>query len=193
MKTERNGFKLIYAGIGHRDAPAYVLNTFEKIGSLLAFNGFVLRSGGARGSDSAFERGCDKYNGLKEIYLPYKGFNGNDSPLYNIKLDRDALNIASKYHYRWDVLSNVTKLLIGRNTYQILGEDLKTPADFVVCYTSTASSGTEQALRIARSYNIPIFNIGNNFLWPKDKKEKFIDELIKTYHLNEIGDEENAV
>ena len=47
-----------YAGIGTRVTPPAVLERMTNIGMLLAMQGFVLRSGGARGADRAFEEGA---------------------------------------------------------------------------------------------------------------------------------------
>ena len=52
-----------YSGIGSRETPDNVLVVMEKLGAAFAKKGFVLRSGGADGADSAFERGCDSANG----------------------------------------------------------------------------------------------------------------------------------
>ena len=73
---------IYYAGIGSRSTPDNVLGIMEKLGIVLAKKGFILRSGGADGADKAFEKGCDLASGQKEIYLPWKGFNGNNSSLY---------------------------------------------------------------------------------------------------------------
>jgi hypothetical protein len=42
-----------------------------------------------------------------------------------------------------------------------LGPDLKTPVNFVICYTADGgfSGGTGLAMHIADKYNIPIFNL----------------------------------
>jgi hypothetical protein len=49
----------------------------------------------------------------------------------------------------------------SRNVHQVLGRDLKTPSDFVICWTADGgfSGGTGQALRIADDHGIPIFNM----------------------------------
>jgi hypothetical protein len=51
----------------------------------------------------------------------------------------------------------------GRNAQIVLGDDLKTPVDFVVCWTPDGklTGGTAMALRIAFDYDIPIFNLGS--------------------------------
>ena len=54
----------------------------------------------------------------------------------------------------------VTKLM-ARNCYQVLGEDLKSPVDMIICWTpdGKAAGGTGQALRIANDNDIPVFNL----------------------------------
>lgn len=75
---------IYYTGVGSRECPAKILERLEEIGRLLAVNGFTLRSGAARGADSAFEKGCDSRQGKKEIFLPCVGFNGNKAPMVPI-------------------------------------------------------------------------------------------------------------
>lgn len=149
-----------YAGIGSRETPQEILNYFIKLGKYFAKQGLVLRSGGAQGADKAFEVGCDSVSGQKEIYLPWKGFEGSSSSL--IVSDPNAFKIAEAFHPYWRNLSVGTKKLQARNSHQVLGWDLETPSSFVVCWTvnGTGSGGTGQAIRIANEYNVPIFDVG---------------------------------
>ena len=64
-----------YTGIGSRTTPEHILKLMTKIGKYLALNGYVLRSGGANGADTAFEIGCDEGKGVKEIFIPPFNFN----------------------------------------------------------------------------------------------------------------------
>lgn len=150
----------IYTGIGSRDIPKEIETLFTKIAMSLAKRDYTLRSGGADGSDLAFERGCDKLNGKKEIYIPWKGFNGGKSELYDIT--DEMYKMAEKYHPYWHNLKDGAKKLHARNCCQILGKDLNTPTGFVICYTKDGKlqGGTAQALRIAMDYDIKIFNAG---------------------------------
>lgn len=163
-----------YTGIGSRNVPIEILNKIFKIGATLALKKFILRSGGAEGSDTYFEKGCDSECGLKEIYLPWKNFNGNKSIYYN-NFDnfKEAYNIAAKFHPNWKYLKDSVRRLHTRNVYQVLGKDLKTLSKFVICYSS-GSGGTTQALRIAKNHNIPIFNyFGINDFVVQNQFEKF--------------------
>ena len=47
-----------YAGIGSRETPQEFLNLFTRVAKYLSTKDCVLRSGGAKGSDKAFELGA---------------------------------------------------------------------------------------------------------------------------------------
>ncbi len=144
-----------YAGIGSRETPTALEPVIAQIATTLDSQGYILRSGGADGADTMFERHAIH----KEIYLPWRGFNENTSNLYTATAD--AFVLAQKYHPAWDKLSQAAKKLMSRNCYQILGQDLKTPVEFVICWTKDgrASGGTGQALRIAEDLKIPVYNL----------------------------------
>ena len=141
-----------YSGIGSRKTPKAIIPTIEEIATLLDSKGYTLRSGGADGADTFFE----DYSTRKEIYLPWKSFNNNESELY-----LENIEISKKFHPRWNSLNKAGRSLMTRNVFQVLGMDLKTPADFIVCWTETGKieGGTGQAMRIARNMGIPIFNL----------------------------------
>lgn len=46
--------KLIYTGIGSRNAPEHILELCTYLGEFLAKTEWILRSGGAEGCDTAF-------------------------------------------------------------------------------------------------------------------------------------------
>ena len=152
---------MIYTGIGSRETPPDIQDKMTSLGRYMASWDHTLRSGGANGADKAFERGCINKNGKMEIYLPYTGFNKNESLLFGTT--KDARMLASLFHPNWPGLGSTGRDFIGRNVYQILGQDLKTPTDFVVCWTPGGKStgGTGQALRMAEHYRIPVFNFGS--------------------------------
>lgn len=129
-----------------------------EIASFLERKNYILCSGGAVGADSAFEKGVQNLD-MKRIFLPWLKFNGNNSPFYTIS--EDAIKLAKEFHPSWYRLSPFAKKLIARNGYQVLGGNLDSPVDFIICYTSNgkAAGGTGQALRIANQYNIPVYNL----------------------------------
>jgi hypothetical protein len=149
-----------YAGIGSRKTPSQICDIFTNIAKILSAKGLILRSGGANGADLAFERGQDP--NLKEIFLPYKGFNKSTSNLYGVC--DEAIELAKSFHPKWNNLSPTGKLLIARNGYQVLGKTLNDPSSFIIAWTldGKLTGGTAQALRIASAYKIPIFNFGKS-------------------------------
>jgi hypothetical protein len=154
-----------YTGIGSRNIDSETYQIMKILAQRLSNLGYVLRSGGANGSDSAFEEGAD----YKEIYLPWSGFNNNDSDNYNISYK--ALELASELHPGWKYLSQGARKLMARNCYQVLGYELNSPSEFVVCWTKDgvethrdrkqSTGGTGQAISLADRNNIRVFNIFN--------------------------------
>lgn len=149
----------VYAGIGSRETPQDVLARMRHYAARLGQAGWVLRSGGASGADTAFELGAGDYP--KEIWLPWRGFNGNTSEL---KPSDAAYELAAKFHPAWGELRAGRRAEHGRNCHQVLGADLNSPVAFVVCWTinggGDGDGGTGQAIRIAKAHEIPVFDLG---------------------------------
>lgn len=163
---------LKYAGIGSRKTPKHVLEEMMQIGAYLGERGALLRSGHARGADQAFEQGAKSVKGKREIMIPWNGFEGGFTNMkhFYIPQDSEALNaIAAHHHPAWDRLPPTVQLLHKRNGCQVLGLDLRSPVDMVVCWTPEASGsgGTGQALRIANTFDIPVFDLAS-----EEQKEK---------------------
>lgn len=153
---------MIITGIGSRETPADVIALMELIGADIAQKGHTLRSGGADGADEAFERGARTVQNARiEVYLPWRKFNGHSSQLHTVS--PAAMDMAAQFHPAWKRCSLGARKLHARNSYQVLGADLATPSDLVICWTRNASGagGTGQALRIARAHGITIHDLGN--------------------------------
>ncbi len=155
---------LVYTGVGSRATPVPVLRVMREIAGRLANLGWVLRSGGAEGADTAFEQGA---GGRSEIYLPWRGFNRNSSRRYGVGERAEAL--AAQFHPAWDLLTPGGRKLHGRNAYQVLGNRLDKPSRFIACWTPDAvcsahqcsrqTGGTATAIRIGDHFGVPIFNL----------------------------------
>ncbi len=167
---------IYYTGVGARDVPPEVARTMTLYGAVFAELGYTLRSGGATGSDTAFEIGCDNRQGKKEIYLPWKGYNDNPSELWGIPdtdAGRAAVALAADLYgqERWSRVSHGVRKLMTRNIFQVMSQNLDTLSDFVVCWTpdgvrtaeerTRKTGGTGQAIACASQYDIPVFNLRN--------------------------------
>lgn len=148
-----------YSGIGSRQTPKNILDLMTIVGRRLALKGYTLRSGGADGADLAFEHGAELEHGAREIFLPWKGFNKSTSQLYGVTTK--ALELASDLHPAWDQCNNAARKLHARNCYQILGKELNSPSEFVICWTDQGGmkGGTATAIKLAKAHNIPVYNL----------------------------------
>lgn len=160
-----------YTGIGSRETPPQVCDLMTRLATRLQKQ-YILRSGGANGADQAFERGVTLPHS-KEIYLPWTGFNSHlhdeDNGYLvgpNLFAWEAAKEMALEVHPNPKALqrSNAVWSLMARNIFQILGRDLHTPSQFVICWTpnGSGSGGTGQAIRLARQCGIPVRDLGNH-------------------------------
>lgn len=149
--------------VGSRSTPENILKYTEELAFQFANScEWILRSGAAKGMDAAGESGFKRANKSHrmEIYLPWLGFEGNNSNLYGIC--DNALKIASEIHPAWGSLSQGAKRLHARNCYQVLGQNLDHPSDLIICWTEKGQpiGGTRTAIILGEKYNVPIINLG---------------------------------
>jgi hypothetical protein len=160
-----------YTGIGSRETPPEMLTRMRELAAKLAGGGWVLRSGAAPGADSAFEAGAPE--NLREIYLPWDGFQRSSSPLVirSLPVFEQAMAIASEHHPAWSRLSRPSRLLMARNACQVLGTHLNEPSRFLVCWApqpvldtqgrvKNALGGSGLAIRLAYAHGVPVFHLG---------------------------------
>lgn len=151
---------MIYTGIGSRSTPPAVCSAMKDIARQLAIRGYILRSGGAEGADTAFEQGCEQGFGSKEIYTPWYGFNGNYSKLCHPS--EHSYEIAARLlGERWEYMRWPVRRLQARNIHQVLGQDLELVSQLLICWTPNGAEvgGTATALRLAVINQIPIINM----------------------------------
>jgi len=162
---------LFVTGVGSRRTPPEFLTIMEEIGALVRELGGYLRSGHNDGADLAFEKGARE---RALIFLPWAGFNNEKryAPSQNYIALEDVPNLTravksvSLYHPDPESLSQIDRKLMARNWFQIMGVDGETPSRCVVCWAppdgqsyGAVKGGTGQAVRIARSKGIPVFNM----------------------------------
>ncbi|MCP3683189.1 MAG: hypothetical protein GY861_10900 [bacterium] len=142
--------------------------------------------GGVENYLRSCEESCPEH--YMEIYLPWKDFNGRDSlagGYYTIPwMDnhKEAENIASEVHPKWKLdklvesgevekprnwkpMKQGAKKLHTRNVYQLLGQDLKTPSRFVICWAPPQGTeghvkgGTGTAVKLGIDHGVEIINL----------------------------------
>ena len=152
-----------YAGIGSRETPKESLEAITMIASWMRGLGWHLHTGGAQGADQAF---YDAHTSLdRSVFLPWPGFNnltGDDTFLLNAEQLEKCMEIARKAHPRWPACTYGAKKLHSRNAAIILGLNADDPVNAVVCWTPGGHirGGTALGINLAKSYGIPVFNLG---------------------------------
>lgn len=166
-----------YTGVGSRNTPEDILRLMTDIATMYQSLGWILRSGAARGADTAFEEGAGSLKTIYTINMPK-----------NVWYEK-ASDLAKSYHGAWDKCSPTAKALHTRNAFQVLGDNLSTPSHFVICWTpdgctnhyerSIDTGGTGTAISIAWGCSIPVYNLAlqkdksffESYLrWKNDKK-----------------------
>jgi hypothetical protein len=163
-----------YAGIGSRRTPAEVTVVMESVAAAFARRGCVLRTGASPGADQAFYRGARAGGGVVELYLPWPGFEADawaDADPARVRVmsrpTPQAYELAARFHRGWTEVTDDQRHLLARDSHQVLGPDLASPASLVACWTADGSTdgagegadGTRQALRIAHHWGIAVFNL----------------------------------
>ncbi len=155
----------IVTGIGSREIKQPYSTWMEDVAKYLVDKKCKLRSGGATGSDTIFQTVFEFADADMEIYIPWNGFQGlyNDGKRFILANHEICKPYTVKYHPSPDYLSVGAYKLMNRNAHQVLGYDLKTPTDLIICYTKDGKikGGTAQAIKIALDNDIPIVNIGS--------------------------------
>lgn len=151
---------LFYAGVGSRKTPGPMRDICRELGRRLADAGWILRSGGADGADSAFHEGAGPDPARSRIFTIKQR---PDIPHAVQDIPDVHGYMARSIHPAPDKLSPVAMRLMARNGAQVFGHDFKTPSKAVLCWTpnGSGSGGTGQAIRLAASVGIPVFDFGD--------------------------------
>ena len=114
--------------------------------------------GSGYGGESQFEVYVADQSNIRRSTLPRKHL----AIIRNKDLIAETERIASEVHPAWDRCNEWARGMHSRNCHQILGYDLQSPVDAVICWTPNGNiqGGTRTALMIALKYNIPVFNLG---------------------------------
>ena len=157
---------MAYAGIGNRDIEGIrdpgsgkpLHSVMRWVAGELERLGYVLHSGGAKGSDQAFESGVVS-PAHKRIFLASDATD-------------ETRAIARELHPLKERLSGYALDLFARNTNQVFGTGLDMVVDFVLCYTrdgcdsfldrTRETGGTGQAIEMATRKGAACFNMKND-------------------------------
>ncbi len=147
----------IYTGVGSRDVPHDIYEIIFKFARTMAVDSWTVFTGDAQGCDYAFYTGSSVVSEDR-----YKIYTANDAT-------KNAMDIAMSFHPAWKKMGDFARRLHARNAFQVLGEDLKSPSKFLLCWTpdgcishkerTVKTGGTGTAISIADKWRIPVFNL----------------------------------
>lgn len=154
----------VYAGVGSRETPFDVQALMTRFARWAQDQGWVLRSGNARGADQAFGRGAGKQC---ELYLPWWNYNKTekgDGQVIMSQPSLEAIELASQFHLAWERCSQGVRKMHGRNAHIVLGPRLDHPVDFLVCWTPRGATvgGTGETIKIAQAADVQVINLGEH-------------------------------
>lgn len=186
-----------YAGIGDVNIPANIQELMKMIGEELAHQGYVLRTGGAKGADTAFMEGCDKAKGIKEIFYPS-----------DIHVNAKTLKIAKEIHGHWEYCENKqpkpgNKYSFPvqahcRNMKIINGDLLNNPVEFTIAYQdiNQVTGGTWQGIKYSKKLGIKVYNLfvekdRNEIIDIVFRDEEQKEKVLKLFNITKGGHEMN--
>ena len=187
-----------YTGVGSRELLQKASGLVRDVGNTLTEQGYILVTGDAtRGCDDVFWEHSVAPN--RRRYGPHgKAAYMDEVSVVSPGCDHydKAFHIAGLSHPAWRWLPDWMKELHTRNVFQVLGEFVNDPTEFLVCWTpdgaetakdsSKKTGGTGTAIRIADMFGVPVFNLQRP--GTIDRLEKFLNLKIKRiYSLPEIG------
>ena len=171
----------IYYTIAGDYAPAGFNKLFYNISSYFAKKDMVLRTSGSKGIGSDAIKGCDDNQGQYDAFVPWDGY--NKIPIC-YELTKEAFDIAEAFNGKYSTMSQTNRKILAAMSYQVLGDDLISPSDFVICYSNRGKGkggNVGHLIKIAKAYGVPIFDIG--------KYQNRNDALVNLYFFlkNELG------
>lgn len=155
-----------YVITGNAAAPKEIMEQMKRIATELEEFGYTIRTGGMEGPDDYLEN-CVKDN---ELYIPWKKFNKKPEEITKLYFNSpESLAIAKMFHPTFDGLHFSVQAFLAKNARMVLGDKLKSPAMFIICWSEdaiesgllrTARTGNMgHVLAIAQAMKIPVFNL----------------------------------
>lgn len=165
---------VFWTGVGSRRASSENRPTMTAFAQAMSAKGAFFRSGAASGPDTWFEEGVP--SGLRRLYVPNRSYGKRQSSEIIVPKEANlmrwmrACSIAEGLHPLGRQMNQDLRELMGLSVFQVLGDDLKTPSQFLVCdapdivYDNAGrvvdvDGGTGMAVRVAVLHNVPVYHL----------------------------------
>ena len=186
-----------YAGIGDTNIPDNIQKLIIMLAEELAKDGYILRTGGAKGADIAFIEGCNKAKGIKEVFYPS-----------DLHVNAKTLKIAKEIHGHWEYCMNKepkpgNKYPFAvqahcRNMKIINGDQLNNPVEFTIAYQdiNQVTGGTWQGIKYSQKLGVKVYNLfvekdRNEIINFVLKNEEQKEKALKLFNIVKGGHEMN--
>lgn len=139
---------------------AWINKYMQRAAAKLESMGYILQSGGAEGSDSAFAAGVSDTKNMRVVTPRNENCKGKVS----YQSTQEGLDSVDKYHENPSALPDFGRKLMERDYYQVMGNpsaDMK-KVDFVLCWAPVKPDGTRQ-------YFGPLRDANGNTVYERDK------------------------
>ena len=170
-----------YTGVGSRDLPDNIKHLMVRLAIELSERGYTCTSATQGGADLAFQEGCSIAKGEAEVYIPWSGFNKEQSKPFNgefIKFftpNESSFIKARDYLVDKDIITWFDKMKQGaqklhcRNYYQVKGKgDVLSDVCFYYCNETKSgepTGGTRTAVKICDEEGVKSFNLLHYNSW----------------------------
>ena len=166
LKRENKSFTIFTTD----NVPSDINEKFYKIAKSLLDKGYIFRYNGDSNNELFKKIIMYKPNNI-EIYLPWKKFNKDVSATLNKPYDQ-AFHHAAHYHKGYKKLPPVARFFLARDIHCILGKNLKSPINMLLCYSPDGVETRDKIefkttgnvsfpISVCHDINIPIFNLKN--------------------------------
>lgn len=198
-----------YTCIGSRKTPPHIYKLTARLAYILAELGYAVYSGGCPlGMDHAGMIGAYRHQksdkSRNRIYISWDGMsglrhdpeNGFFCPIDHFDNYEEAADLGRTARGTWNGLGKGGIAHHSRNPYQPLGDDLKSPTDFVLTWAPLAGKGpyvkggTATAVKIALDHGIPVYNLIDPEL--EDRLEYFCNVVAAQHREARIRGHDNG-
>lgn len=161
-----------YTGIGSRETPIDIQQLMTEIAMYLRAEGWTLRTGSGSRADKSYQIAAGEN---KEVYVPWDNFYPGQvgitslteessrmaHDIWKFREQKGLVPTDGSISGKWEDLHPGTKAMLAKAMCMLLGKNLNTPSDMVICWTPGAKivGISSHVICLAVFKHIPVFNL----------------------------------
>lgn len=148
--------------VGSRRAPFYIRQEAIELGEAFSELGYKARSGGALGMDTYWL--CQYDPELATVYRhDDRSYDARTVNTTRLGAFDEAIDIINRIVPHIAYMDATARLLHYRNAFQVLGDDLRSPSDYLLYWSPLKNGvpvgGTKTAVLLAKRVGIPVLHL----------------------------------